>query len=252
MHVIRPNCRTRFKPCDMEFLAKTLTNEGGKTESLIKLSSDEQSLDILLDDKRLLRALLDMRGCLVVSLSFYFYVLVRHTLLRSGIDNREAADYVASLLEEFSALRHMRRQGAGNHGALDYMCDMLTYISNSDGEQRFVLQAHVGNYALFLAGLFPRSVAFRELRKAAPGFRYYEELGSAHFRTAGDHELAHRYSISSVLQFLAHAFHDTRLALNGMAEEMFFLKEESEVERLLSEVSGVGGVDFAPDGPPRA
>ena len=84
MKVIQPNCRAQFAAEDIEFILSVLGAKIGTAECLIKLLSDEDSRDLILDDEALLHALLERRGCLRVSSRFYFYILVRQ-VFRDGI-----------------------------------------------------------------------------------------------------------------------------------------------------------------------
>src|SRR6202166_4337495 len=101
MKLIQSNCRAQFAAEDIEFILSVLGGKIGTAECLIKLLSDEDSRDIILDDEALLHALLERRGCLNVSRRFYFYLLVRSVFRRSDIKDRAVADYVAELLAEF-------------------------------------------------------------------------------------------------------------------------------------------------------
>jgi hypothetical protein len=50
-------------------------------------------------------------------------------------------------------------------------------LEASEGERRFRVMVHLGNYALWLAGLFPDYIAARHLRKGGPDVAYYDALG---------------------------------------------------------------------------
>ena len=89
---------------------------GRRSECLVKLLADPESRDAILDDPQLFTALIESRGCLTVSNHFYFYVLVRHTLKRAGIESRDVADYVAELLAEFSQAERGRFTATGEIG----------------------------------------------------------------------------------------------------------------------------------------
>src|SRR5436189_93048 len=102
MKVIRPNCRIQFTSEDVEFISSVLGATAGKADCVVKLLTDEEARDLILDDDLLFHALLEHRGCLRVSSHFYFYILVRHVFRRSGITDRLVADYVAEILAEFS------------------------------------------------------------------------------------------------------------------------------------------------------
>ena len=86
MKMIQPNCRVQFAAEDVEFILSVLGRKIGTAECLIKLLSDEESRDLILDDEALFHALLERRGCLRVSSRFYFYILVRNVFRRSGME----------------------------------------------------------------------------------------------------------------------------------------------------------------------
>lgn len=235
MKVIRANCRYQFTPADYAFIAGALPAGSRDSGSLMRLLEDREDFDAILDDARMFRAVLDLKGCLPVSLHFYFYILVRHSLLRSDIQDRDVADYVAELLSEFAGERWRRPSDAEPH-PLEYLHEMIALRDRSEGERRFEMQAHIGNYALFLAGLFPGYLARRMERRGAPGVGFYEEMGSAHFRMAGAHHLARRLELEAVFATLSEAFHHTRLALNHLSENLVFLETRKAVQDLFREL----------------
>jgi len=98
------------------------------------------------------------------------------------------------------------------------------------------MQTHIGNFALFHTGIFPGHLQRRMERRAAPGFRFYEEIGSAHFRMAGNHRLARTMDMASIYLTLGQAFHVTRLALNHLSEKLVFLETNRAVKDLFSEL----------------
>jgi hypothetical protein len=109
---------------------------------------------------------------------------------------------------------------------VNYFFEMLSAIGTADDRTRFVLRLHVGNYSLFLAGVFPDRIRSRAERRGAPGLSYYEGLGRTNFRLASDHPLARRYDLSPVLCTLSERFDTARRALNDISERLFSLGEE--------------------------
>src|SRR5262252_1514446 len=102
MKLIKPNCRMQFAAEDIEFILSVLHKKIGTAECLVKLLADEDTRDLILDNEELFHRLLERRGCLTVSTQFYFYILVRNVFLKSGIQDRQVADYVAEVLSEFA------------------------------------------------------------------------------------------------------------------------------------------------------
>jgi hypothetical protein len=125
MKVIQPNCRIQFSGEDIDFIVAVMGVRSGTAETLVKLLTDSDARDLILDDPALFHALLEQRGCLRVSHHFYFYVLVRNVLRRAGIEDRNVADYVAEVLTEFSRTENTRCVIPGKPHPLDYFFEML-------------------------------------------------------------------------------------------------------------------------------
>jgi hypothetical protein len=223
MKMIQPNCRAQFAAEDIEFILSVLGGKIGTAECLIKLLADEDSRDLILDDEALLHALLERRGCLRVSTRFYFYILVRHVFRRSDILDRTVADYVAEVLAEFARAERARCVVPGQANPLDYFFEMLGALKTADDRTSFFIRVHMGNYSLFLSGVFPERIRFRAEVRGFPNLRYYEGFGRTQYRVASDHRLAQRYELTEVLSILAERFGATRLALNDIADRLFSL-----------------------------
>ena len=221
--VVRPNCRVQFTAEDIEFILSVLGPKAGAAESLLQLLGDEATRDLILDDDSLLHAVLEHRNCLRISTHFYFYILVRHSLRRSNLKDRPLADYVASVLSEFSQIDRTRCRVNGQ--PVDYFFEMLTALQTADDTTGFYIRAHIGNQSLFLSGVFPDRIRFRADRNGAPGLTYYEGLGRTNFRVASDHRLARKYDLDGIFNTLAERFQETRLALNDLRDRLVSLGE---------------------------
>lgn len=234
MKVIKPNCRVQFEAQDIDFVLSVLGTGLASSECLVQLLADEDSRDQVLDNPELVKALQDRGGCLRVSTRCFFYILVRHGLRQSGIEDRNVADYVAEVLTQFASTERSRYVLAGGN-PLEYLYEMLAALQGADDRNKFVLRAHMGNYSLFLSGVFPERIRARAELKGCPDLRYYEGVGRSQFRMAGDHWLAERYELTQVFQTLADRFETTRLALNEIADRALFLNDSasSSIEGLL-------------------
>jgi hypothetical protein len=234
MKVIQANCRVQFTASDVDFILNVLGRRPGEAASLVALLADPETRDLILDDDLLFRALLEHGGCLRVSPHLYFYVLVRHVLRRSGLDDRRVADYVAELLAEFSREERSHCVVPGQPGRLQYFFEMLTALETADDHTAFCIRAHIGNHSLFLSGVFPEHILHRAERRGAPGLRYYENLGRANYRAASHHRLAARYDLAAVFDTLSEHFEPTRRALNDLAERVFSLGDPEVPVHLLT------------------
>ncbi len=207
----------------------------GTAECLVKLLADEESRDLILDDEALLHALLERQGCLRVSSRFYFYILVRQVMRRSGIRDRAVADYVAEVLAEFSRTERLSCVVPGQATPLDYFFEMLAALQTADDHTSFLIRVHIGNHSLFLSGVFPARIRFRAERRGFPDLRYYEGLGRTHYRAASDHRLARRYDVAGIFDTLAERFETARLALNDIADRFFSIGDSNPaLEALLN------------------
>jgi hypothetical protein len=233
MRLIQPHCRVQFAAEDIDFILSVLGPRIGTAQCLVQLLADEESRDLILDDS-LFHALLERRGCLRVSTRFYFYILVRQVFRRSDIQDRAVADYVAELLTEFSRTERGRYVVPGQDAPFDYFVEMLSALQKADDRTEFLLRVHIGNYSLFLSGVFPDRIRFRAEVRGFPDLRYYEALGRTQYRAASDHRLARRFELTEILGTLSERFETSRLALNDIADRLFSLGDtDYSLEALL-------------------
>lgn len=227
MQVIRPNCRAQFSAEDVDFIVETLGNQ--RRECLVDLLKDQETRDLILDDELLFRAVLERPECLRISTHLYFYILVRNVFRGSGLAERELADYVAEVLAEFSRTHRAQCRTPGQTRPTNYFVNMLAALKTADDITSFFIRAHVGNYSLFLSGVFPDHIRMRSERRGAPGMRYYEEIGSSSFRAASDHRLAHKYDVADIFSTLSERFQATRRALNDLGDRLISLEPPPKI-----------------------
>lgn len=231
MNMVQPNCRVQFTAEDIDFVLEVLRPKVDSRECLIQLLADDEARDLILDDEALLHAILEHRNCLRISTHFYFYILVRQVFRRSGLEERKVADYVAEVLADFSKAEQMQLRVNGQERPLDYFFEMLSALQTADDTTRFFIRAHIGNHSLFLSGVFPDRIRHRAEFKGAPDLKYYEELGSASYRAARDHRLAHKYDVAEIFDVLGERFQATRRALNDLGERLITI---GDVDRAVS------------------
>ena len=224
--MIRANCRNRFTAADFDFVVKTLGRSKGDAVSLCEMLTDESERDSILDHKMLVDAILSQPAHLSISPQFYFYVLTRHVLNETGITDRRLADYVASLLETFSRTARMQSPVAGHDGPVQYITDMLLALRTATAAQTFFIRAHVGNYSLFVTGIFHENVE-RRSRRGAPDCSFYEEMGRSNFKVVADHTVARSAELSDIYDVLGERFHDVRLALNQLSDRLINIDDSA-------------------------
>lgn len=227
--MIRPNVRASFGRAEAEFLV-ALGGSGSERELR------ERGIDSLLDDPGLVRALLRRDRISTAPAPLVFYLLVRHALLEREIQDRQMADYTAAVLLEFGRLtRWSAAEEPMPQGP--YLADILVELERARGEREFHLRAHLGNLALWLAGVFPDLITGRVQRRGAPPISYYDAMGAAGFRGAAGMSTALQYGLGDLFVRFADRFADVRAALNGLSDVLFFPHPPDAVERVLREVS---------------
>jgi len=200
--MIRANCRERFTAADFDFVVRTLARSQRDHVSLVDLLSDSETRDAVLDNPRLVDAILSGTGQLRISSQFYFYVLARHVLQQASINDRKLCDYVASLLETFSRTNKLH------------------------SPDKIDSRAHVGNYSLFISGIFHEN-AQRRRERGGPDLKFYEQIGRTNYHLVSEHAVARRCELNDVFENLAERFRDVRLALNQLSDRLLNLDDDA-------------------------
>jgi hypothetical protein len=226
--MVRANCRARFTAADFDFIVRTLARSRSDQVSLVDLLSDVDTRDSILDHPRLVDAILNNLGHLRISSQFYFYVLARHVLQQGGIGDRKLCDYVASLLETFSRASKLQISNETHHLAEQYISDILIALNRATPEQAFLLRAHVGNYSLFISGIFhPALGGQRRSLRGGPDIKFYEQIGRTNYQLVSSHVAARRCELNDVFEELADRFRDVRLALNQLSDQLLNLDDDA-------------------------
>jgi hypothetical protein len=229
--MIRPNVRASFGRREAELLI-ALAGPGG--EERLR----ERGIDVLLDDAALVRRLLQRGGVETAPAPLVFYLLVRHALLEREIHDRQLADYTAAVLLEFGRIGRAPSAPVGEPlPDTHYLADILLELERARGEREFQLRAHLGNLALWLAGIFPDFITHRVQRRGAPPISYYDALGASGFRSAAGMDIALRHGLGDLFLSFSDQFSNVRTALNGLSDALFFPHPRDTVERVLREVS---------------
>jgi len=224
--MVRANCRARFTATDFHFVVRTLARSPTDQVSLVDLLSDAETRDSVLDHPRLVDAILSNPGQLEISSQFYFYVLARHVFQQAGIGDRKLCDYVASLLEVFSRASLLRSPHASAGSVTQYISDMLIALQRVTPEQAFLLRAYVGNYSLFVSGIFHENMQRRSLR-GGPDVKFFEQIGRTNYQLVASHATARRCELDDVFEELADRFREVRLALNQLSDQLLNLDDDA-------------------------
>lgn len=227
--IARNSCRDRLTPGDLQFVVDSLSRTANDRVSLASLLGNDEVRDTLLDQATLYDNITDSPSFLAVSPFLYFYVLTRKSLMKHGIDDRELADYIASLLVAFT-----RQSGGGNaRQVMPYLSDLLIMIADAGSRETFYLRAEIADTTLFVSGIFIERVKAVQQRRGGPDLSFYEQVGKSQYYYASRDRRAQQESLSEIFEKLSHYFVEVRMALNTLSEDCFHLSEEDHQASVL-------------------
>ena len=233
--MILANIRQRLTRDDAQLALRLVAK--GSAEELERAERElrDHGVDAVLDDPRLLRALIESRQAAHASLPLFAYVVVRNALRDVDETDRGLADYVASILVHFGLRDRARRIADTDDATYDTLSALLDEVDGADPTRSFLVRAHLGNYALWLSGLFPDHITLRYWRRGGPDLEYYDALGRRGYALAAQHRLAAQYGMEVVYAAAAERFQRLRLALNRVSDQLIFPDAHSP-ERLMRQV----------------
>jgi hypothetical protein len=196
----------------------------------------DQGIDALLDDPRLIAALMTAPQGAHSSFPLFAYVAVRQALHEAGEDNRALADYMAAIVIAFADKGRAERVGDSDDERYDTLAALVSDTNDPDAKRSFLVRAHLGNYALWLAGLFPDFIVQRRWKRGGPDLDYYDEMGKRGFQLAADHRLAEEHGLRALYAMAALRFETMRSALNNVSDRMLFPNVHTP-ERLMRQVA---------------
>jgi hypothetical protein len=231
--MILANVRESLTRDDAQLAVHLLARSGraGDPDAVLR----EEGLDAILDDPRLLGALVQQPLGARASLRLFCYVVVRHALRNLGEDDRSLADYVAAILVHFGIRDRASRVGTSDDEQYNTLAALLDEVDQADARRAFLVRAHLGNYALWVSGIFPDFIEHRKWRRGGPPLDYYEEMGRKGFRLAADHRLAQHYGLAPLYVLAADRFDRLRVALNQISDTLLF-PGVSSPDRLMRQV----------------
>lgn len=217
--------RTETHPladADVRFLIDHFPVPGRCFEDVLaSVVSFPSTIESMLDSDFVVRRLLDTRELLLeVSPFLLFNVLLRQTLPGPRTrTERKVINYLANLLCLFIDTRRVYRIHAGEAAGHGYLWEMIAAAQQAHGERRFLILSHIGNYSLYLSGVFHDGIHQRQRHgRRSIGIDYYTDFGRAYFELAAAHDLARRYRLQDVFNALSSRFDRYQQALYRVRE----------------------------------
>ncbi|MEE8446525.1 MAG: hypothetical protein V3S52_02605 [Gemmatimonadota bacterium] len=235
--MILPNVRMSFGRTEARWLVRFLSGSDAGRQRHWEGVLAERGIDALLDHPRVADAVLEPRGILLAPPRLVLYVLIRRAFLDRGLESRMLADYMTALVHEFGIRGRSYRVADHDDKEYHYLVDVLADLANAEGRRAFLLRAHLGNFALWLSGLFPDYIVARLHRKGGPGLDYYEEMGRTGFLLAARDPHASHQSLERLYESAAETFPAVRRALNRFSDQHLLPVTRSPAERFLRQVS---------------
>lgn len=233
--MIVANVRSRLTREDVGLALALVAQAGSEARDRSETTLQEEGLDAFLDDPALLPALLETPRGAHASLPLFAYVVVRQALLQGGERDRVLADYAAAILLHFGLRDRAQRVGDHDDETYDTLAGLVAAAEGPDPRRAFLVQAHLGNYALWMSGLFPDYIERRRWRRGGPNLDYFEQLGRRGFQLAAQHRLANEHGLALLFALAAERFPVLRIALNRISDGLLFPHNHSP-DRLLRQV----------------
>ena len=232
--MILADTRARLGREDAQLVVRLVARGSGHAQDEAEAMLADQGLDLLLDDPGLLEGLLSAQQGAHASWPLFAYVVVRHALRTAGEDDRPLADYVASILLHFGLRQRSRQLATHDDATFDTLASIGEDLESGNASRSFLARAHLGNYALWLSGLFPDHIEQRRWRRGGPDLGYFEIMGQRGFRLAADHQLADAHGLTPLFA-AAERFPRLRVALNRVSDRLLFPHVHTP-ERLMRQV----------------
>lgn len=214
-----------FQPKDLLFLFEHFPVAGvDPVEAVQRVHAQPQMLESVLESRYVHDALMDQRAnWLDVSPQLFFDVMLRRAMPgpRDRIE-RQTIHYLANLLGLFSNTERVYRLHANDGTRYEYLADLVREGLESGPERQFLVNAHIGNFALYTSGICAPHVEYRRDYKRRPiSLEFYKRMGRAHYATAAGSMQAKEFGLGEVFRHLADRFEHFRVGLRRLAENVF-------------------------------
>lgn len=223
MRFPRPGCWYRFTAADWQFIRDALALSQRERDSLATLLDDPETVRMVLDHPKLFEALLVSRNAALLSPELFFYVTVRHTLKRVGLDDLGVADYIAVVCADFGLPATAEQNLPERKLESLYSVDYIAALESAASHEKFFIHVQCANQFLVLTSLYPDFLRHRAKRRGAPDLEFYEQVVVSHLEAAGRHALAGEFALDDTLSHVAQAYPPARRAMNHTVREYLSL-----------------------------
>ncbi len=114
-----------------------------------------------------------------------FRSLTERSFIQLRLRDNDLLFYLARLLVEFTFVDNLYRITGGSERQGEYLIDMLQQANETEMPEKKTCYKHVGDFSLFMLGMFPEYIA---RRKSALSASYYSDFGRIGYKAAGQLE----------------------------------------------------------------
>lgn len=212
-----------FTRQDLAFLFEHFPVAGvDPVEAAQRVIEQPSTLDSMLEADYVFDAIHDRQALwLEVSPRLFFNILLRRCLPgRRNAAERQAIHYLANLLGLFTQTDRVYRISRDDDSGYQYLVDLVIAASQAGPERAFLVHSHIGNFAMFTAGVCAEWVEHRHRYKHRPvTVEYYCKMGRSYYFTASRNPLAAEFGVRQVFGELATRFDYYRDGLAKMASD---------------------------------
>jgi len=232
---------------DLLFLIKSYADQRTDHDNIKRLvKGDADIVGLMVESDRVFQKLMD-RSTAIQSISpyFFFTLLLRRAarelkrrpgLIEAAVDaancqgdavpwtleraegmlaERGMTNYLANMIATFIRSSRLFKVSMQDEQSDHYLVDLIEDSQQSDSARRFWIYCHIGNYTLFLTGLFPEFIHHRYTYRRRPvDEHFYIDFGKTYYGLASDHQIARRTELDSVFVQLSSGFEIVKQFLN--------------------------------------
>ncbi|MFQ6040992.1 MAG: hypothetical protein ACE5PV_09060 [Candidatus Poribacteria bacterium] len=208
---------------DLRYLIENFPKPGRSYEEISRaIQNFPEILESALHSEELFLKIRDKRKLLLdISPFLLFSVFVRRSLVDNRIiGDKKVVNYIANLLSLFVSKDRAYRVARGDQYTHSYITDMIQEAQLVDSRRQFLIYSHIGNYSLFLTGIFPQYIEYRHKYKRRPvDIQFYVDFGKTYYELASENTLAREYELDGVFLRLSMMFEVYKKALNHLSKE---------------------------------
>jgi hypothetical protein len=142
-----------------------------------------------------------------------FRTIAERGLAQADLKDKDILLYLADLLVDFIYVENLYRMRDEDGARLESLADLIRQASDSEMPGRKEYYRHLGDYSLFMLGMFPE---YLNRRRRALSPSWYEDMGRIGYQVAG--ELERHAERIMLFRKLAARFDRCVISLNWVRE----------------------------------